>query len=199
MCSYFIMEDLLNPDINSKPYMDIYVNSLTTNDLSIINNVDISGTLTVGGLIKAPSIQLNNGSILSNYVSGGTFLPNLQFGGASTGITYASRFGFYTRIGNVCYISLGLTLSNKGSSTGAASITGLPFPPLLTTVNTTILSTYWGGILFLSNYSQITGLIGVNSINIGQISTFQSNPPVIIDNNGFDNSTLIKMTGFYFI
>jgi len=55
-----------------------------------------------------------------------TYTPVLTFGGGSTGITYAAQSGWYTRIGNVCFVAVKIALTNKGSSTGAANVT-LPF------------------------------------------------------------------------
>jgi len=58
--------------------------------------------------------------------STGTFTPGIAFGGGSTGITYLEQQGYYTQIGNVVNFTLAVYLSSKGSSTGVASITGLP-------------------------------------------------------------------------
>jgi hypothetical protein len=57
----------------------------------------------------------------------GTWTPALKFGGASTGLTYSTQTGTYTRVGNVVTIEGRLVLSAKGSSTGSATITGCPF------------------------------------------------------------------------
>lgn len=71
------------------------------------------------------SITLSSGNALSNYVEG-TWTPGISFGGGTTGITYAQQSGFYTRIGNQVFCRFFVALSNKGSSTGSAKITGLP-------------------------------------------------------------------------
>lgn len=57
----------------------------------------------------------------------GTWSPAVAFGGASTGITYADGGGKYTKIGRQVTATCYVALSNKGSATGAASLTGLPF------------------------------------------------------------------------
>jgi hypothetical protein len=57
----------------------------------------------------------------------GTFTPVLNFGGGTTGITYGTQAGRYTKVGRVVSISIYISLTNKGSSTGAAGISGLPF------------------------------------------------------------------------
>lgn len=55
-----------------------------------------------------------------------TFTPGISFGGGATGVTYGTRSGAYTKIGNRILYDLDLPLTNKGSSTGQLLITGLP-------------------------------------------------------------------------
>ncbi len=55
-----------------------------------------------------------------------SFTPVLNFGGATTGITYTNQGGKYVRAGSIVYFEVFITLSSKGSATGAATITGLP-------------------------------------------------------------------------
>ena len=67
---------------------------------------------------------------LSDYVEG-TWTPGISFGGAAVGVTYGgSTAGRYTRIGRLCIATFMLHVSNKGSSTGAAALTGLPLAAL---------------------------------------------------------------------
>ena len=65
----------------------------------------------------------------------GTWTVNLRFGGTSTGITYYSRAGKYTKIGNSVVLAGSFYLDSKASNTGDADITGLPF-----TVTTSIIA-----------------------------------------------------------
>jgi len=55
-----------------------------------------------------------------------SWTPALRFGGATTGITYSVQVGTYIKIGRLVYVTMHITLSSKGSATGAASIAGLP-------------------------------------------------------------------------
>jgi hypothetical protein len=57
----------------------------------------------------------------------GTWTMGVSFGGASVGVTYANNTGTYTKIGRQVTVNGYLSLTNKGSSTGSAKITGLPF------------------------------------------------------------------------
>lgn len=56
-----------------------------------------------------------------------TFTPGLTFGGGSTGMTFGLQSGVYTKIGNTVRFTANVTLTAKGSSTGALLMTGLPF------------------------------------------------------------------------
>ena len=57
----------------------------------------------------------------------GTWQPGLAFGATDTGMSYSSRSGSYVKIGRFVYCQGQLDLSSKGSSTGDATFTGLPF------------------------------------------------------------------------
>lgn len=75
-----------------------------------------------------PAVQVSsaNANTLDDYEEG-TFTPSLTFGGAAVGMTYGTQAGSYTKIGNLVTVQIRLVLTAKGSSTGAAIITGLPF------------------------------------------------------------------------
>ncbi len=57
----------------------------------------------------------------------GTFTPALEFGGGTAGLTYGTQSGQYYRTSELCFIQIHIILTAKGSSTGAAIITGLPY------------------------------------------------------------------------
>lgn len=57
----------------------------------------------------------------------GTWTIGLTFGGAAVGLTATATTGDYTKQGNRIHINGLVRLSAKGSSTGAAKLTGLPF------------------------------------------------------------------------
>jgi len=82
----------------------------------------------ISGQIGFPATQVpsSDANTLDDYEEG-TWTMGLTFGGLSTGITYNSNSGYYTKIGNVVTISGRMALTSKGSATGDAIITGLPF------------------------------------------------------------------------
>jgi hypothetical protein len=67
-----------------------------------------------------------NGTPLGIYDEG-LWTPILNFGGATTGITYSVQGGMYTRVGNRIFLCCRILLTSKGTATGKATITGAPF------------------------------------------------------------------------
>ena len=57
----------------------------------------------------------------------GSWTFGVSFGGGTTGLSYSSQQGHYTKIGNIVYLKGHLMISTRGSSTGHARITGLPY------------------------------------------------------------------------
>ena len=55
-----------------------------------------------------------------------SFTPGISFGGGTTGITYGTQLGKWSREGEFIHAHGTIILTNKGSSTGALLITGLP-------------------------------------------------------------------------
>jgi hypothetical protein len=79
--------------------------------------IDFAATADAGGMTS---------EVLDDYEEG-TWTPTILFGGAASGVGYGAQTGYYTKIGNVVTISGLLGLSAKGSSTGGATVGGLPF------------------------------------------------------------------------
>jgi hypothetical protein len=75
-----------------------------------------------------------------------SWTPGISFGGASVGVTYSNQQGYYQVVGRqvTCYFVI--TLTSKGTSAGAAKITGLPFLPLSGVGLTGVGSTYNTGM-----------------------------------------------------
>ena len=77
----------------------------------------------------------------------GTWTPSLNFAGSTTGITYDRRDGHYIKVGSVVHVTGRIYLTSKGSATGNAKISGLPFATGLMTgyLNRPFLITGGGG------------------------------------------------------
>ena len=80
----------------------------------------------VGVTFPATQVASSDANTLDDYEEG-TFTVGIAFGGASVGVVYAQQIGIYTKVGRIVHFSGRVDLSNKGSSTGEATITGLPF------------------------------------------------------------------------
>jgi hypothetical protein len=108
-------------------------------DKLLIHNIDTGVTqyttvdelldaLGIKGQVKFPAVQVPSAGVntLDDYEEG-TWTPAIAFGGASTGITYTTQDGTYTKIGNMVFLRAEIELLSKGTATGVATIAGLPF------------------------------------------------------------------------
>ncbi len=145
-----------------------------------IATVDVDGNVIDGGKVfdtdgtlsgnsdlsisteKAVKTYVDNaiGSIVSYDI--GTWTPDLQFGGAKVGITYSVQQGYFTKIGRLVVVSAEITLSSKGSSSGAATIHGLPYT-VFNGDNNSSISLKPEGITF---GEMMVGYVGNNTNNI---------------------------------
>lgn len=100
-----------------------------TNTASGVWTFSAKPSLT-GGAISFPATQVASAGAndLDDYEEG-SWTPGISFGGGTTGITYTTQSGLYVKIGSLVFVVGRVTLSAKGSSTGNANITGLPFSP----------------------------------------------------------------------
>lgn len=131
-------------------------------------------------------------TVLSTYSGPTSWTPALEFGGGSTGITYAAQNGSYMRIGNLIFGIVVITLTSKGTDTGAATITGFP----LTSANFNRQSFAvgeWALITFTTNYT------GISADFIGATSTItlrQVGNAVAVGN--LENTNVANTSGLYF-
>ena len=91
---------------------------------------------------------------VASAVSQGSWTPALNFGGATTGITYVTQVGRYFKVGNLVQLWGRIQISNDGTAVGDATITGLPFAP------ETVSGLFWAGTLLptsgLENFSEFS-------------------------------------------
>jgi hypothetical protein len=132
--------------------------ALNTTCLSLYQGKSLAlegATTKTGTGITFPSSQSasSDANTLDDYEEG-TWTPTLTFGGGTTGITYVSSYNtaFYTKIGSRVFISGITLLSSKGSSTGNAYLTSLPFPADGVRAFSAVASAL-GGITFTGQYA----------------------------------------------
>jgi hypothetical protein len=143
-----------------------------------------------GSGISFPATQSasSDANTLDDYEEG-TWTPVLKFGGATTGITYSTQNGSYIKVGKNVFITLYILLSSKGSATGIASITGLPFSNVFSPAVV-------GCCGFDVNYNLVANS-GVYSL------TDAGSPQILLRTHGasnysdISNSNFNNNTGFY--
>ena len=104
--------DLINPNIDQKPTLNIYSQSLNSIDLNVsqntvLNNLTVTGNSNIGvtgatgpaGSTGATGATGATGQGISSI--SGVFKPGLLFGGASVDMILDIKLGQYTKIGNV--------------------------------------------------------------------------------------------------
>lgn len=152
------------------------------------------GTNIFQGVTSPTSVA---GTIVGSSLTG-KFTPVLKFGGASTGITYDTNgtVGSWVLSGSLMIVNMTITLTSKGSATGAATITGLPAASSFITPGR-----FTGSIGFTSNMTGLAfpfpdvpaGLAFVNLYNGSSTGTTGLGDP------NFANNSLITLTVTYFI
>ncbi len=123
----------------------------------------------------------------------GTWTASLTFGGASTGITYTGQTMNYVKTGSTVTSTVDLTLTNKGSSTGVAEITGLPFGVGASEITL-------GCFQYAANMSGLTSTpVALPEVGTSKISMFQfgATGSSQLDNTNFTNTSRIILSIVY--
>lgn len=122
------------------------------------------------------------------------FTPVLAFGGASVGVTYSTQVGRYKKIGSRLIFQIRLVVTSKGSSTGAATITGLPFTSVGAIPQTV-------PVQFISGFVGLTGSpeanINTSSTEIVLGQTTSTGRSAITDTVFGAGTITMNLTGFY--
>ena len=89
-----------------------------------VNNTD--GFIDIQAGVPNPNNL--NFNLSSNFISSGPWTPVLNFSTSTDTITYLNQQGYYFRIGSIVNIAMTITVTDIGTSSGNAYITGMPFP-----------------------------------------------------------------------
>jgi hypothetical protein len=167
--------------------------ALTTGSALTFNGTNLTFGTSNGGITFNNSSALVN-STLNDYEVG-TWTPGVTFNGNSTGVTYsANNAATYTKIGNRVYVSGYLILTNKGSSTGAASITGLPFATPNSFGATSAISLYPDAVTYTGT---IFGVIARNGSTIDLVQYSVLGVQSSLTDTNFANGTNIAFMACY--
>lgn len=154
-----------------------------------------TGNLVIGTSGKGIDFSATPGTgtseLLADYEEG-TWTPEIAFGGASVGVTYAvgSQFGSYTKIGRLVYFHFGFELTSKGSSTGDITIKGLPF-------TSSSIGTGWLRFSYNASLPSLPILTIDPSATLGTLRGSPNNMDALNDTSIAGTATL-QMAGFYY-
>jgi hypothetical protein len=149
--------------------------------------------------IDADGVKFGTDSAAANALDDyeeGTFNFGISFGGGSTGITYNHRTGTYTKIGRQVTVNGLIALTNKGSDTGDARITGLPFTIPNSVGNYSVPALWFFDISFANQY-QAYGVINNTTIFLNEITEAGTYSP--LTNANFANTSEIMVSFTYFV
>ena len=148
----------------------------------------------VGNLVG--NADNSNANTLDWYQEG-TWTPTLEFDGATTAITYSAgqRTGSFTRIGNRVYFDCYFLLTNKGSASGAATISGLPFSQNAASPASYTISV--GAMAAALGDANVDA--GINSSDVNEIRLYKQSggSRTNMTEADFENTTNIIVTGAY--
>ena len=143
----------------------------------------------VGVTFPATQVASSDANCLDDYEEG-TWTIGLEFGGASTGMTKNADTGKYTKIGRQVTVTGYLALTNKGSATGDALITGLPF----------LINSYGGLSIYLAQITFADFPMGYSNNGTSTIPLKEcTNAGVVssLTNSDFANNSEIIFTMTY--
>jgi len=132
--------------------------------------------------------------LLADYEEGFCTL-GIAFGGGTTGITYGGRPISYVKVGSLVTVTGYIGLSNKGSSTGNATITGLPF-----TIAASADGGYAAVTLSAANLSfvgQYSGYTVANGTTVNLYQTASTGTLSALTDVNFANNTEIEFCIHY--
>jgi hypothetical protein len=192
-------------------YQDVFGNTanpifrtVDVTNSAVRTNIDSSGNFTInsGNLVigtsgkgidfsaTANSSGTMTSEILTDYEEG-TWVPTITFGGGNTGMTYASRVGRYIRVGSIVHVTAQISLGSKGTSTGSAALTGLPF---------TVASSAYSA----SAYADLAGLTFTSYFSwriepSGTQGTFIHNAGAALTDTAFANNFQVILSASYIV
>jgi hypothetical protein len=150
-------------------------------------------SVTVNGLTFNGDTAAANA--LDDYEEG-TWTMGVSFGGAASGVTYQANTGTYTKIGRQVTVNGVVVLTSKGSSTGSALLTGLPF-----TINSNdafyVAATLRMENVSFANQFQAYGGIGSTVVAIDEITEAGVNGS--LTNADFANNSTVMICLTYFV
>ena len=170
--------------------------ALTAGSAGVTGNTTVGGTLVNTGLITASAGVAIGGTGSANTLDDyeeGTWTPVLAFDGNSVGMVFSAQAGFYTKVGNLVTVNSYYSLSDKGSSNGAAQIHGLPFAVANVTNNYIPVSLGFSGVSFAD---MMIGYCQPNQayVNLREVSNAGSHTTIVQSNVANSGDMMMSVT-----
>jgi hypothetical protein len=201
LSSNYFFDSGQNYDVSGLGQASIVISASATNsNIQFATSAAGATAPTIRASIDADGLKFGSDTLQVNALDDyeeGTWTMGIAFGGASTGITYFLNGGTYTKIGRQVTVNGILSLTSKGSATGNATLTGLPF-----TIGTGF--TYYSAPATTASAITSTGSIQGRG---GSASTFinleQHDPAsganAALTNANFANNSDITISFTYFV
>ena len=149
-----------------------------------------------GITFPATASASSDANTLDDYEEG-TWTPVLTFGGSSTGITYdSSDRGNYTKVGNIVTVFVRMVLTSKGSASGSALVTGLPFT---SKGGNFVTGCSLAGFNDLTFANQLIMQIGENDTVATIFEVTEAGARTSITNSDFANNTRLSWSATYLV
>jgi hypothetical protein len=126
-----------------------------------------------------------------------TWTPIIKFGGASVGLTYTIQQGWYSIEGGILYLTGTLVINSMGSSTGLATIGGLPIniKSTLSVIDSMYFTPIFNNVIITANNYPITLYDSTNHVfNLQQSA---GGIPISLNNTNFTTGSEISLTTLY--
>ena len=177
-----------------------YVGAISSN-ISILStgSVVFNANSAEVGRFTSNGLTFNGDTAAANALDDyeeGTWTMGVSFGGASVGVTTTNTTGTYTKIGRQVTVNGVLSLSSKGSSSGTAAITGLPFTIGNSNPNFASASLWLINISF-ANQFQAYGNKNTTTIVLTEIT--EAGVVTDLSNADFANNSEVMVNFTYFV
>ena len=124
----------------------------------------------------------------------GSFTPAITFGGLSVGVTYTDQIGRYTVISDRVFFNIWLNISDKGSSTGSALVTGLPIAANVLSQEFHAFALRLSGVTYASDCGAYVAP-GDTEVNLNGISA--AGVLNTLDDIAFATASTVMLSGHY--
>lgn len=128
------------------------------------------------------------------------YTPAVKFGAGSVGITYSTQLGNFTRLGNMVFVRINFVMTNKGSSSGFAT---LNLPYAAASAVGSISSVIMGGFgsmvaLGAGNCFALSGTPGSAVVSVVAYNLLgNSSGPISVADTSFTSGSLLDIAFSY--